>query len=107
MKQLKAPIDEVTSSRSKCRASLKQVKLDDWWQDRLDESMKKHFEDIIGEWQLISSWKVDGWNDGTSTLHGVYEKGGIFKLCAFPDYLAPTCELVQPVFAHVAWEPVK
>lgn len=100
MKQFKAITHDVT-------LSLKQHKLDGWWQDRLNKNMEKHFPDIIGDWNLVSSWKIDGWNDGTSTLQGVYERNKTFKMCSFPDYLQPTCELVRPVFAHVAWEPVK
>jgi len=79
-----------------------------WWQDRLNDAMEKHFPGIIGHWSLVDAWKVDGWNDGTTTLCGVYQSGVKFRMCRIPDHGEPTTDPVRPVFEHTGWEnPIK
>lgn len=83
---------------------LRDRRLNNWWQDKLNAEMEKHFPDIIAHCTLVESYKVDGWNDGTTTLYGVYQLGVKYTRCVFPDYGEPKAKTVTPVFAHVGWE---
>ena len=76
--------------------------LSPFWLDSLSKQMEGHFPDIIGHGQLVDHWKVDGWNDGTTTLCGVYFREAYVR-CAFPDYGKPTSEVVLPRFEHTGW----
>ena len=86
------------------KPSLERKVLSSFWQDSLNRKMEKNYSDIIGSWCLVSSWKVDGWNDGTTTLHGVYKSGDVFVMYSFPDYGEPSKSHVKPVFEHTGWE---
>tara|TARA_R110002167_G_scaffold145911_1_gene337101 strand:- start:206 stop:475 length:270 start_codon:yes stop_codon:yes gene_type:complete len=84
---------------------LRGITLDDWWQDQLNKEMERHYPETIGQGRLVESYKIDGWNDGTSTLYGVYEFGGAFYVqCIFADYAEPKHRIVNPVFEHVGWK---
>lgn len=83
---------------------LRKPSLSDWWQDRLNEAMEKHYPEIIGYWSLVDAWKVDGYNDGTTTLYGVYQRGVNYRLCTFPDYGESKTYPVHPKFEHTGWE---
>ena len=80
--------------------------LSDWWLDNLSDRMHEHFPDIIGTGDLIDCWKRDGWNDGITTLFGVYKVDSFFQ-CSFPDYAEPECVTVNPIFKHTGWEPLQ
>ena len=82
---------------------LREPSLSPWWQDKLNDLMEQHFPEIIGHWSLVDAWKVDGWNDGTATLFGVYQSGVKFRLCKFPDYADPTTEPARPILEHTGW----
>lgn len=81
--------------------------LSNWWLDRLTEETVKHFPEVVGDppttKHLVDCWKVDGWNDGTATLHGMYLCGQDYVLCSFPDYGEPEKRYVFPVFEHTGW----
>ena len=77
--------------------------LSPFWLNALSNRMEQHFPDIIGDGELVDHWKVDGWNDGTTTLYGVYFHE-IYVRCAFPDYGEPRCEGVTPRFEHTGWK---
>ena len=79
--------------------------LNNFWLDSLSNHMEKHYPDVIGYMVLVDHWKIDGWNDGTTTLYGVYESdnGGYF-LCSFPDYGEPQKKTVTPQYEHVGWQ---
>lgn len=79
-------------------------KLTQFWQDALNSQMEKHFPNIIATETLVSAWKVDGWNDGTSTLHGVYQFGVRYTMCVFADYEEPKKKRVTPIFEHTGWD---
>ena len=83
---------------------LRKPTLSRWWQDRLNNAMEDNFPEVIGCWSLVDAWKTDGWNDGTTTLFGVYQYGENFRMCSFPDYGKPTTEPVFPVFEHTGWK---
>ena len=83
---------------------LRKPELSPWWQEKLNAAMEKNFPEIIGHWSLVDAWKEDGWNDGTTTLFGVYQSGVKFRQCRFPDYGEPTTEAVRPAFRHIGWE---
>lgn len=86
--------------------SLKKPSLSGWWLDRLSERMEKHYPDVIGHGVLVDAWKVDGWNDGTSTLYGVYKIGDSdagYIQCVFADYSDPVKRQVKPKFEHTGW----
>jgi len=80
-------------------------KLDPFWGDMLSDRMERTFPDVIGHGELVRSWKQDGWNDGTSTIYGVYLVDGVYNLCTFPDYQKPSCIKVVPHFEHAGWSP--
>ena len=83
---------------------LRKPSLNDWWQDVLNERMGTHYPDVIGFGVLVDSWKRDGWNDGTTTLFGVYrDNEGVYRECRFPDYGEATSRIVQPRFEHTGW----
>jgi hypothetical protein len=82
---------------------IKKTVLDNWWQDKLNNLMEKHYPKIIGHYCLVSSWKRDGWNDGTTTLFGVYQSGTKYRRCSFPDYGVPSSAPVYPTFEHTGW----
>jgi hypothetical protein len=86
------------------QASLNNTQLNWQLQDRLNKSMETHFSDIIGYWKLVSSWSDKSQNNCTTTLHGVYHRAGVFKMCSFPTDELPTCKVVNPVFEHTGWE---
>jgi hypothetical protein len=75
-----------------------------FWQDSLNAMMEKTFFDVIGDGILVQSWKQDGWNDGTTTLFGVYLCGAQYVMCVFPDYEKPRSSIVKPRFEHVGWD---
>lgn len=87
---------------------LRKPSLSDWWQNRLNEKMEAHYPDVIGYCDLVDSWKQDGWNDGTTTLIGVYrDNEGVYRECRFPDYGETTSQIVHPRFEHVGWSDKK
>lgn len=88
-------------------SDLRKGSLSDWWLVRLSEKMEKHYPDIIGYGTLVDHWKIDGWNDGTVTLFGVYEHEGKFKRCSFPDYGEPGVADVFPRVEHTGWNPAR
>ena len=77
--------------------------LSNWWLDKLSDLMEEVYPDIIGHGELIDHWKRDGWNDGTTTLFGVYRVDGVYRRCSFPDYGEPASETVQPLIEHTGW----
>lgn len=85
-------------------AELRKSVLSEWWQDKLNRAMERHYPEIIGNWSLVDAWKVDGYNDGTTTLFGVYQIGVNYRLCAFPDCGDPRTHPVRPKFEHTGWE---
>ena len=82
---------------------IKKPRLDDWWQDKLNNMMEEHYPEVIGESVLVASWKRDGWNDGTTALFGVYQLGSLYRRCCFPDYGEPENVPVQPTIEHTGW----
>ena len=82
---------------------LKSGTLSAWWLDRLSELVEINFPDVIGCGELTDHWKVDGWNDGTTTLFGVYKVGEFYWMCKFPDYAEGESVLVNPKFEHTGW----
>ena len=86
---------------------LSEPSLSDWWQDALDKKVEHFYPEVIGNNFLVDSWKTDGWNDGTTTLYGVYQCGGKYLMCSFPDYMSPSCTEVEPKFEHTGWEPTR
>jgi len=82
---------------------LRKGSLSSWWIDQLSTQMEKLYPDIIGHYYLVDHWKRDGWNDGTTTLFGVYEKDGQFVQVSFPDYGDATKDDVTPKFEHTGW----
>ena len=77
-------------------------------QERLNQKMEAHYPDVIGLCELADSWKLDGWNDGTTTLFGVYrDNEGVYRECRFPDYGEATSRVVRPRFEHVSWAASK
>lgn len=82
---------------------LRKGNLSDWWLDQLSKNMEKHFPEVIGMGTLVDHWKIDGWNDGTTTLIGVYKSGNAYYQCLFPDYGEPSRKEVRPVFKHTGW----
>ena len=82
---------------------LRKLDLGGWWQDKLNNAMEQHYPATIGQGKLVDSYKVDGFNDGTSTLYGVYEFGGAYVQCIFADYAEPKRRIVNPVIKHVGW----
>lgn len=78
--------------------------LSNYWQDQLNKRMEKHFPEIIEGFSLVDAWKADGWNDGTTTLFGVYQFGVSYRLFSFPDYGEPASEAVTPKIEHTGWE---
>ena len=85
---------------------LKDGKLSVWWRNKLSALMEKHYPDVIGSGALTDHWKRDGWNDGTTTLHGVYLVDDVYHLCVFPDYQDHFRKVVTPKFEHTGWENV-
>ena len=86
------------------KPKLKSGTLSDWWLDKLSEKMEVAYPDIIGHGRIVDHWKVDGWNDGTTTLTGVYKLDGEFWVCCFPDYGSPSKHTVKPRYAHTGWQ---
>lgn len=82
---------------------LRKSRLDAWWQDKLNSAMEKHYPKIIEAYSLVDAWKRDGWNDGTTTLFGVYQFGTQYRMCSFPDYGEPENVPAQPKFEHTGW----
>lgn len=80
--------------------------LSTFWQDQLSNKMEEHFPDIIGHGELVDHWKVDSWNDGTTTLCGVYFRE-VYVRCTFPYYGEPSSEVVTPRFEHTGWDVEK
>jgi hypothetical protein len=83
--------------------SLRKGVLSTFWLKSLVERAEKHFTDVTARGTLVDHWKQDGWNDGTTTLFGVWNCDGTYYLCAFPDYDTPTKHVVQPRIEHVGW----
>ena len=79
-------------------------RLDPFWQDSLNAMMEKTFPDVVGDGILVQSWKQDGWNDGTTTLFGVYMYRDLYTMCVFPDYREPYSRTVKPRFEHTGWD---
>jgi len=89
-------------------SDVRKPSLDAWWQDRLNSAMEDHYPNLIGKYNLVDAWKCDGWNDGTTTLFGVYQFGTQYRMCSFPDYGEPENVPALPKFEHTGWyNPIK
>ena len=91
-------------TRTAPQVKLKDRAFDQFWKSQLDVRMEENFPDVIGYCGLVDCWKVDGWNDGTTTIYAVYKSdGGIFVQCEFADYNEPEKTKVEPVIEHTGW----
>ena len=82
---------------------LRKPSLSPSWQDALNRKMEKHYPRVIENWSLVDAWKQDGWNDGTTTIFGVYQSGVKYRMCVFPPYGRPSSTPANPIFEHTGW----
>ena len=81
--------------------------LSEFWAKALIDGTRKAFPDVFDTAPLIESWKVDGYNDGTATLFGIFQTGpDTYERVTLPDYQPATRETVvkQQVITEV-WVP--
>ena len=81
--------------------------LSEFWAKALINGASKAFPGVFDTAPLIESWKVDGYNDGTVTLYGIFRTGpDTYERITLPDYRPATREIVvkQKVITEV-WVP--
>ena len=84
--------------------SLRAGRLNTFWQDRLRSEFGKHFPLVSQFSKLIDHWKIDGFNDGTTTIYGVYDIGDKeYWMLTVPDYAEISWAPVVPRIKHVGW----
>jgi hypothetical protein len=81
---------------------LRSGSLDKFFLDMLMRNVAETYPHLL-KLALVDHYKIDGWNDGTATLFGVFGGNGEFWRVQFPDYREPTIGKVSPEFAHVGW----